>query len=80
MSLKMTTNEWQPIETAPQDGTAILAWDGTARLVVEYNTDSLPNGEGFWIVVVPQWWGWGEERNGDLTHWMPIPEPPEGAK
>lgn len=72
---------WNPIETAPKDGTRILAVeDGNVLAViwgnrrVDYNDIfcSLPDG---WVI-------W----NGDIgpvainpTHWMPLPEPPEGA-
>lgn len=66
--------EWQPIETAPKDGTSIL-------VCVTYN---LP--EGGWETV--QWVDWVREPyifpiyrdRIDIpcppTHWQPLPEPP----
>jgi hypothetical protein len=55
---------WQPIETAPKDGTAILLCGAGVRL-------------GFWN---GRSWDDGDFFNdlGDaFTHWMPIPTPPE---
>ena len=67
-------SKWQPIKTAPKDGTWIVgAWvndeDDFAYLmsVVRYN------GNGNWREKV------GidcEEPVGMPTHWMPLPEPP----
>jgi hypothetical protein len=64
-------SEWQPIETAPKDGTNILAWGphGTGCLVV-----------GFDEAVHPAWpWHTLDGLNYSLTtftHWMPLPAPP----
>lgn len=59
--------EWQPIETAPRDGTRILVFypvlDGhifTAGF--EFGTWQ----SGIW-----------DGRREQPTHWMPLPEPPE---
>ncbi len=65
-------SEWQPIDTAPKDGTLILAY---ARR----------KGKPYFRVT---WWrqesdrvgyvGWGEfnDTYWPATHWMPISEPP----
>jgi hypothetical protein len=65
--------EWQPIETAPQDGTAILLTD--ARVLdwtqVAYWDDR--NGDP---------WGWARDdcdtrwHREMFTHWMPLPGAP----
>jgi hypothetical protein len=68
-------SDWQPIETAPKDGTAILAY--------------YPDKAGFTARqdVVPVFWsGWGggvweNSTSGGKpfqqpTHWMPLPGPP----
>jgi hypothetical protein len=59
---------WQPIETAPEDGTRILAYDGeTIKIVVRY-----PN--------IKEWGNpqeWGDDGSWAPTHWMALPEPPE---
>jgi hypothetical protein len=78
---------WQPIKTAPKDGTAVLVhrniWPGTKSGFSEecngYNT------------YVAQWWG--DEEGGEWicymdlpseprlpiepTHWQPLPYPPD---
>lgn len=63
-------SEWQPIETAPMHESILVAYDsGRIRLLEGYENDyewrpyagSFPPAEHC-------------ER---LTHWMPLPEPPE---
>lgn len=58
-------SEWQPIETAPKDGTPILVADsGPYAFVVEWN-----NKHRAWL---------GADRSAwEPTHWMPLPEPPK---
>jgi hypothetical protein len=58
--------EWQPIETAPKDGTLVLL--GNAN-----------NPE--WPLRCRRWddetWGHWRGQDGDeATHWMPLPAPP----
>lgn len=63
--------EWQPIETAPRDGRRVLAWiDEPERSQIAfaklwfYEDGTLGGGaEGF----IGKW---------NITHWMPLPEPP----
>jgi hypothetical protein len=72
---------WQPIETAPKDGTWILVYE---------HCEPLPS---VYVVRwgVPEWWGasvdetWVTIAVGpnpdtynatDATHWMPLPDPP----
>jgi len=72
-------SEWQPIETAPKDGTEVDLW------VVERNRGRkfrIPDCHWHcdeWLV-----WGGDPEIGWDLveeyqhaTHWMLSPEPPE---
>ena len=67
---------WQPIETAPMDGTRILAW------ITHRVSD---NGKKVDIPTVVSWWGhdadcWVEDGYDTVhpTHWRPLPTPPEG--
>jgi hypothetical protein len=65
-------SEWQPIETVPKDGTAVLIYCPTENCIVSsrwrqdgddgrwYGTD--PMGRLNWIQLP--------------THWMPLPAPP----
>jgi hypothetical protein len=58
---------WQPIETAPKDGTDILLWDGEDVISCRWL-------DGAWVD------SWGlmkyETPSEPATHWMPWPEPP----
>lgn len=61
---------WQPIDTAPMDGTWIDLWDGQARLP-----------DCWW--ESGQWWLWDQAgSHGQVpvettpTHWMAIPNGP----
>ena len=80
----MTSQSWQPIETAPKDGVEILLRDDVCK------THSL----GRWgktNVGYEAWWATADghsviETQSDFgieyleinpTHWMPLPEAPE---
>jgi len=62
--------KWQPISTAPRDGTSILIYeadDGTGIVrVARWRDDTIPTG-----------WS-GSERSP--SHWLPLPLPPDPAK
>jgi hypothetical protein len=65
---------WQPIESAPKDGTLILAW---FRAQTYYPAH----------IGLSRWWegdkfnapNWADGGGlGEPTHWQPLPAPPEG--
>jgi hypothetical protein len=59
--------QWQPIETAPKDGTHILAWFDEAQqhLLLWWFADNWRfKGSDTIPIVTP-------------THWMSLPKPPE---
>ena len=59
----MTTMEWKPIETAPKDGQAILAWDENETWEIAYRQRGK--------------WRYGPKGYSfNPTHWMPLPDPP----
>lgn len=60
--------EWQPIETAPKDGTEVLIFDGANRTVGYFNR--------YWSLSVMGAYAEDDEIY-DPTHWMPLPEPPK---
>lgn len=60
---------WQPIETAPRDGYPVML---TCR------TPYKPF-FGFYDSVDGAWFESGTYKCRAPTHWMPLPEPPEGA-
>jgi len=73
-------SEWQPIETAPKDGTPVLVCGGTATLPCEW--ENIPIQEATIACFHNRQW------NGDVTtdgncwrlnpdYWMPLPTPPE---
>lgn len=71
---------WQPIETAPKDGTHILArlHDSNTCYVIYFGgAKQRVNPRGFWRVA------WDCYKLGELdqpTHWMPLPAPPKDGE
>jgi hypothetical protein len=67
--------EWQPIETAPKDGTTVLTYPH--YIVTHFVEEDSWNGPG-WAV------SWEEEldvfvtMSNPPTHWLPL-KPPEGT-
>jgi hypothetical protein len=69
-------NQWQPIATAPRDGTEFCAWSKRAgRQIVNWP----PNCQiGRWDKITDKRWVGGSRRDAEgFTHWIPLPEPPE---
>lgn len=69
---------WLPIETAPKDGTRILAW--CVHETAKYSKD--PIKEGWAGAVIASWtefnkggWVWNGHA-GTFTGWQPLPPPP----
>ena len=66
------TGAWQPIETAPMDGTWIVVWCAGETKGFELNVMCWDGRRGCWRV---NWYG--EIVDGlPPTHWM-LPEPPK---
>lgn len=76
--------KWQPIETAPKDGTEIIAWG------IRFGSWGYTEDRKCWTGV--KWDRGNWERPGNWfetratpqysagfkpTHWMPLPEPPK---
>jgi len=62
-TLEYEMNEWQPINTAPRDGTPVDLWHKNGfRIVSTWWTD-----DQCWSCFMDDY---------DFTHWMPIPSPP----
>lgn len=64
--------QWQPIETAPKDGTRVL-------LFTRWLGDGQYHCPPFDDVQIGLWDRdeWELINIGDPTHWMPLPSPPE---
>jgi hypothetical protein len=81
----MRHSPWQPIETAPKDGTRIIGWSwqyGASETSSKtYSQGSIGYEQG----LTDRWWQWYEPQSGCLsrwlpTHWMPLPPTPKDAK
>jgi len=56
------------METAPKDGTCVLLW----------NRDEVAVGHWTGGDIHGRWWDENEEYTfNHVTHWMPLPEPPD---
>ncbi len=58
--------QWLPIESAPKDRSRILVSHGSNGACVVYWSDSFD----LWMTT-------GGNFIRDITHWMPLPPPPE---
>ena len=80
---------WQPIETAPKDGTEILVWrydigsvliarwDAPANFMTDRECEEIgPGAEQYDWLYVDFVAGGRMEGPEAPTHWMPLPEPP----
>jgi len=73
---------WQPIETAPKDGTAILVSNGRGVWVAKYKavfqSGYKPDSPWFCLMLNKDYIP-GKFRAGAPTHWQPLPQPPKEA-
>jgi hypothetical protein len=70
--------EWQPIETAPKDGTRILICGGNLRLVeIAYWWDHTTMDHGKITCRIEKWCMSGGLGNPEPKLWMSIPAPPQ---
>lgn len=74
-----TRQDWQPIETAPKDGTEVLLYSPSAPrncqppyIVAIGSWTTSVVGDAFWPL---HWAGW-PNHDHPPTHWMPLPQPP----
>ena len=77
--------KWQPIKTAPKDGTVVLLFYHECtranvgrfidRQIIEYGVPK--ESVTFWRVIENNWVDrhWGDWPTP--THWMPLPKPPK---
>ena len=63
-------SEWQPIETAPQDGTWVVLCRATDMDCIIAAVWEAADNDFSWATLDGSYHkNWG-------THWMPLPEPP----
>ena len=60
------TYGWRPIETAPKDGTVIIVYAPDFFQTAAWTDEKWTNAANSWLE--------------DVTHWMPLPQPPEGKE
>lgn len=65
---------WEPIDTAPKDGTEILAWDRMVLRVAWQNP--WDDGNEGWHLGQFLMFG-NETTHCQPTHWMPLPKGPK---
>jgi hypothetical protein len=79
-------SDWQPIETAPKDGTAIILAVPTEHrdgfIVGEgyFAPENLEGGDWWWAGVYHSDYYGGpisEMNHWPPSHWQPLPEPPQ---
>ena len=78
----MNNNEWQPIETAPKDGTDIIGyipsdnmWGGVMGL--KWHEPQTKKWDGREIIIDGYWCkSVSTQSVCNPTHWMPLPTPP----
>ena len=66
--------DWQPIETAPRDGTRVLLvsrFDHARVMLGFWSPDDDPEVSNGWETDT-EWW-----PDQDFTHWAPLPSPPK---
>ena len=66
---------WQPIETAPKDGTVVIVWPPTWNAVTSC---------AYWVAA-ECWWARLDldgsiVRPSEITHWRPVLTGPNGEK
>jgi hypothetical protein len=64
-------SDWQPIETAPKDGRAVLLWIPAPAGMVELCYWNTAKDQDHWLESC------GFRLQEQPTHWMPLPEPPQ---
>jgi len=79
-------NEWQPIETAPKDGTMVSLYGICAGEINGIAPEPTGPHTGAWCggksdYAGDDWWSLDEGECYAIwckpTHWMPLPEPPK---
>lgn len=80
--------DWQPIETAPKDGTLIkIGWkfpgdtDMQEWFVMQWShiqrNGLYPGVVGMWVAPDGSFTWNADNPDGAPTHWMPLPPPPK---
>ena len=68
--------QWQPIETAPKDGSTVLLFVQGDIVQAHWGE---PDGDYNNLCWIPEY-GQAAIWKAAVTHWMPLPEPPKAIK
>lgn len=68
----MKANDWQPIETAPKDGTWIFGYENRIGMNDKYAAHEVMR----WSKRTMLWRS-SADKICEPTHWQPLPEPPK---
>ena len=75
--------DWQPIETAPKDGSLVMLVLETGVVIPGWWDEDCcrwsNNMQPGWYAYIHNW-GMGLTRLRLATHWMPLPPPPGDSK
>ena len=72
---------WQPIETAPKDGTWVLVWgplEAWSSVKAAWYAMNRRIGRAYWKMDGE--WDDYELADNQPTHWMPLPDPPTSSQ
>ena len=65
----------------PDEGVMVLGWDKADGIVLTINVGVSKSGNRIWFGCSPNAGEYEDaKRYSDLTHWMPLPAPPEASK
>jgi len=71
--------EWQPIETAPKDGTMVFVWWPDAERFGKASSETRIK-LGRFLHIIQAWsLGGVKERSPVVTHWRPFFDTPKGT-
>jgi hypothetical protein len=77
-AMELPPTGWQPIETAPQDGTRILLWRAGHVICGRFDPDRrAAKPRPYWTHDAEFLLGKLDARATAPTHWQPLPAPPE---
>jgi hypothetical protein len=71
---------WQPFETAPKDGRSILVYMKNQDPGEEYSVIQWSDLHRSWQLVHTGTYAVDGDVYDDPTHWMSLPEPPDGSQ
>jgi hypothetical protein len=67
--------EWQPIETAPKDGTPILAWNGRNQITIKW--DQVTKEFGHWSLLETGDYAISSQPDDEPTLWKELGPNPD---